>query len=193
MVFTALVAWVLFGGKGKSVEDVTITVIDKPTQALLPIRAEPHEKPKETKKPRAVFGLSRKSIQSEDSTIAVKAGNTVAKAPDNEKLKDSDVDSLPVPTEEYLVTQMPRLLTEFRVPYPPEAKQKKIQGTVVMSILIDQNGNAREATLISGPGTGLNEAAEFAVIKHMKFRPAYVDDKPVAVRMRFSYRFILEN
>jgi protein TonB len=86
---------------------------------------------------------------------------------------------------------MPELKSEFRIPYPPEAKQKGIQGAVVMDILIDAQGTVRDAKLIEGPGSGLNEAALEAV-KKFKFSPAFMQDKPVAVKIRYAYRFILE-
>ncbi|MBI3557123.1 MAG: energy transducer TonB [Deltaproteobacteria bacterium] len=139
---------------------------------------------------RAVYGLSRKAITSNDGEI-LKAGNTVAKAPDEEVLKPGDADSLPTPTDEYLVTRMPELASEARIPYPPEAQKKNVEGPVVMDILIDQAGAVRDAKLVSGPGAGLNEAALTAV-RNFKFKPALLQDKPVAVRIRYAYRFVLQ-
>ncbi|MBC7692353.1 MAG: energy transducer TonB [Methylotenera sp.] len=159
------------------------------SQAVSLLR-KPKEKPQVQEKKHAVFGASRNSITSSDG-IEVKAGNTVAKAPDQETLKPGDSVSLPVPVDEYLVSQMPKLLTEVRIPYPPEAKKTGIQGPVIMNILVDAAGQVREAQLIEGPGFGLNEAA-VAAVKNFKFAPAQVDQKPVAVRFRYSYRFVLE-
>src|SRR5262249_5547017 len=151
----------------------------------------PPEKPKEEpKKPRAVYGASRKSVTSEEG-IDVKAGNTVAKAPDEEKLRPEDADSLPIPTDEYLVTQMPQLASEVRVPYPEEARKRGVQGAVVMDILIDAAGKVREATLVSGPASGLDEAA-LSAVRGFQFKPARMQDQAVAVRIRYAYRFVLE-
>jgi TonB family protein len=175
-------------------EQVDISVIESPKQAPQALSLSKPEPPKkEEKKPRAVFGVSRNAVTAPDDRSAedVKAGNTVAKAPDQEKLKPEDADSLPVPSEEYLVTQMPELAQEVRVPYPPEARQKGIEGAVVMDILIDASGKVREARLIQGPDESLNQAALTAV-KGFVFKPARVQDKPVAVRIRYAYRFVLE-
>lgn len=152
--------------------------------------------PKEAKTPlpdtRKVFGVSRKSITSDDAATSteVKQGNTVAKEFDDEKLKDDDQD-LPIPADELMVTAMPKLQSEVRIPYPPEAKAKGIQGAVVMDILIDAQGQVREVKLIQGPGAGLNEAALEAV-KQFKFIPARIEAQVVAVRIRYAYRFVLE-
>lgn len=155
----------------------------KPIAPLAPKRVEPPKK-------RAVFGASRKSITSEDGE-SVKAGNTVAKEVDTKKLTDKDVDSLPIPADEYMVSAMPQIEVEVRAPYPPQAREKRIQGAVVMDLLIDAEGKVREAKLVSGPGSGLNEAALEAA-KGFKFKPAQIQDQKVAVRIRYAYRFILE-
>ena len=175
-------------------EIVEIAVIDAPTSPpkAVNIQSRPEPKKSETKKPRAVFGASRKSLTTDAPDASeFKAGNTVAKAPDQEKLKPEDADSLPVPTEEYLVTQMPELAQEVRVPYPAEAKRKGAQGSVVMDILIDASGKVREANLVQGPEDSLNAAALEAV-RGFAFKPARIQDKAVAVRIRYAYRFVLE-
>ena len=175
-------------------ENVEIeTVYENPVSAPLTLpQTQPKPKPKAETQPRAVFGQSRNAITSDDASAPeFKAGNTVAKAPDQERLAPSDADSLPIPTEEYLVSRMPELLTDLRAPYPPEARKAGVQGAVIMDLLIDSEGNVREAKLISGPGSGLNEAALEAARK-LKFRPALVEKNQVAVRIRYSYRFVLE-
>lgn len=163
----------------KQEEAPTVQISQKPP---------PPPPPKPVKK---VFGLSKNTLQSEaPGAVEIKAGNTVAKEIDQEKLEPGDADSLPVPTEEYLVTQMPRLKNEVRIPYPPQAKKNNIEGPVVMDILIDEKGKVRSAQLVNGPGYGLDEAA-MAAIYQFEFSPAVVEQKPVAVRIRYTYRFVL--
>lgn len=172
-------------------EEVEITIIENPAAsqaAVLPTR--PIEPKKESAQKRGVFGASRKSITS-DAGEDVKAGNTVAKEVDNKKLTAADADSLPIPADEFLVSEMPRLEAEVRIPYPPQAREKRVQGAVVMDILIDSEGKVRQATLVSGPGAGLNEAALEAV-KSFRFKPARIQAQSVAVKIRYSYRFVLE-
>ncbi len=174
-------------------ETVSISVVEAPvvSPAAVPQIMKPKPKPIAKPKERAVFGASRKSITDDVRGVQTKQGNTVAKAPDNEKLRADDKDALPIPEDEYLVSEMPRLLSEIRIPYPEEAKKKQVQGAVVMELLIDAEGRVRETSFIEGPGFGLNEAAMNA-IKGFKFSPARIQDKSVAVKIRYAYRFVLE-
>ncbi|RYZ73549.1 MAG: energy transducer TonB, partial [Proteobacteria bacterium] len=52
-------------------------------------------------------------------------------------------------------------------------------------------GKVRQANLVSGPGYGMNEAA-LQAIGSFEFEPAQVGEQAVAVRIRYSYRFVLE-
>jgi protein TonB len=173
---------------------IPLEVIQTPKlsdSAVLTPRAlpKPIEKPKV--EARKIFGATRGAQTSTASDLAVKAGNTVAKTPDQERLRPEDEQALPIPADEFLVTAMPKLLADRRVPYPPEAKKAGVQGAVVFDLLIDAAGKVREARLVQGPGFGLNEAAAAAVVE-LRFEPARVEEKPVAVRIRYAYRFVLE-
>jgi len=184
------IAAVLLIGQHRKPSEVDIQILETPKLAEQPVRViEPKVQPK---KPlgREVFGISPKSAASEQGED-VKAGNTVAKAPDREILKPGDPDALPIPSEEYLVTSMPELKSEVRVPYPPEARKRGIQGAVIMNLLIDDSGKVREASLIEGPDAELNAAA-MAAAKGFRFSPAMIQKQPVAVRIRYIYRFVLE-
>lgn len=146
---------------------------------------------------RSVFGLNKDSLVEESSgkenaaSVTVKKGNTLAIPQDDKTLTDEDAQALPLPTDDYLVTKMASIVKSFRIPYPEEARKNSVEGPVIIDLLIDKNGKVREANVISGPGSGLNEAAANAVAK-FEFNPAYVKDKPVAVRVRYTYRFVLE-
>jgi protein TonB len=138
-----------------------------------------------------VFGITKDTLTSENETApGVKLGTTLAKAEDNEIIDRNEAFDLPTPTAEYLVSEMPRIQSEVRIPYPAEAKKKNKEGLVLMDLLIDEKGQVRQAVLIEGPGFGLNEAALVA-IRDFKFYPAKLDGKSVAVRIRYAYRFVL--
>ena len=166
--------------------------------------AEVSEKPKvvlksvnepipDSKPTREVFGASRSSYTDESlgsEGIEAKKGNTLAKETDKTTLLDSDADSLPTPTEEYLVSEMPRVLSEVRPNYPKEAKERELEGTVVLDVLIDDQGKVRQVSVIEGESVFRNEA--LIAMKKFLFKPARVDGKPVAVRIRYSLKFLLE-
>ena len=174
-----------------SSEEVPFEVIDAPRVAPMPLAPTSQPKPRASQ-PRAVFGLSRKAITSSDTAAAeAKAGNTLAKNPDDLKLKDDDADSLPIPTDDYLVSQMPVLIGDFRVPYPADAKKAGVQGAVLMDLLIDAEGRVRQAQVIKPLFPSLDAAALDAA-RRLAFKPARVSEQNVAVRIRYAYRFVLE-
>jgi len=139
--------------------------------------------------------VSRKAITATTDTgnlAEVKQGNTVAKAEDDLTLNKDDADSLPIPADDYMVSSMPRLKSEIRIPYPAQAKKEGVEGPVVMDLLIDNTGKVRKVDLIKGPGSGLNEAA-VAAIQNFEFLPARIGEQSVAVKIRYTYRFVLES
>lgn len=172
-------------------EEVPFEVIEAPRVAPMPLAPTSQPKPK-AYQPRAVFGLSRKAITSSDASAPeAKAGNTLAKTPDDTKLRDSDADSLPIPTDDYLVSQMPVLVGDFRVPYPSDAKKAGVQGAVLMDLLIDAEGRVRQAQVMKPLFPSL-DAAALEAAKRLIFKPARVSEQNVAVRIRYAYRFVLE-
>jgi len=190
MVYLIVAPWSIIGF---GPEELDIAVIEAPVIAPEPLREIKNPQIKQEKiktNTKKVFGVSPKAFQ-DTNGLKVKKGNTVAKTPDQKILNKNDLESLPIPVEEYLVSKMPKLVTEFKIPYPQKAKNAEIEGPVVMSLLIDAKGTVRDAKLIKGPGYGLNEAAVLA-IKKFKFQPAFIGDKTVAVKIRYIYRFVLE-
>lgn len=89
------------------------------------------------------------------------------------------------------VSQLPKVIKEVKATYPAEAKAAQVAGAVIMDIVIDREGKVREVTLIKGPGHGLDESAAEA-LKGFQFAPAYKEEKPVAVKIRYTYRFKLD-
>ena len=203
MYLTAIISF----NQPEVVSKVEFRVIDVPQKIkksnVTPLKSAPLAPPKkvEKKQPkkevkkgtRKVFGVRKRSIKVDSPTaVKTKTGNILAKEVDEKKLKKGDEESLPIPEEEYLVTAMPRVKSEFRGKYPEQAKNEGIEGKVILEILIDGNGNVRKATLIDGPGYGLNEAA-LEWIKKFKFEPAYIGDREVAVVVQYGINFVLEN
>jgi len=182
--------------------EVPIVVEEKPLEAqkIMEVKERPkvvlksiNEPKEEGKTQREVFGASRRSYTDESlgkEGVSAKKGNTLAKEIDKTILEDSDADVLPTPTEEYLVSEMPRVLSEVRPTYPTEAKEKSLEGAVVMDILIDDKGKVRQVSVIEGEPLFRSGAVE--AMKKFLFRPAMLEGKPVAVRIRYTLRFQLE-
>ena len=62
--------------------------------------------------------------------------------------------------------ESPRVLHKAPVVYPPEAKQKRIEGTVVMELSLDAKGNVTDARAISGPEELRGAALRSALDSH---------------------------
>jgi TonB family protein len=74
--------------------------------------------------------------------------------------------------------------------YTDKARKKKIQGSVVVSIVVTDEGTVRDAQIASGLEKDLDKQALKAV-STWKFEPATKDGKPVAVRIRVEVDFRL--
>jgi TonB family protein len=86
----------------------------------------------------------------------------------------------------------PPTLTQFEnAVYPPEAEKAGIQGSVVLKLMIDAEGNVTSAEVHEGAGHGFDEAAQAAALK-FKFRPALRDGNPVAAAILYRYSFTLK-
>lgn len=195
LAFLALFALLFYLDKPINNQDLTFTVVEKfkvvekIKPAVLQVN-KPQVRPKTQIKKRQVYGLSRKSVTSE-AGVSVKKGNTIAKTPDTKKLNKDDEDSLPIPADEFLITAMPKVVEEIRPIYPPAAKKQGIEGKVVFEILIDGTGKVRQVVLIKSLGEEFDLAARDAIMR-FKFRPAMMEDKPVAVKVKYAINFVLE-
>lgn len=74
--------------------------------------------------------------------------------------------------------------------YSEEARKAKFQGTVLLSIVVDENGKTRDVKVLRPLGLGLDEKAIEAVMK-WKFKPGYKDGRPVAVLANVEINFRL--
>lgn len=75
--------------------------------------------------------------------------------------------------------------------YPKEARESELQGQVVISFIIEENGEVSSATIIHGIGKGCDKEI-LRVVKLMPdWQPAYKDGKPVRVLFNMPITFRL--
>ena len=69
-----------------------------------------------------------------------------------------------------------RLLRRGNVPYPPLARSQRIEGTVLVNVLVSERGQVLDVRVISGVNrpVGLNEAA-IQMMRRSTFQPATKD------------------
>lgn len=74
--------------------------------------------------------------------------------------------------------------------YPPLAKQAGASGTVVVQVVVDEDGNVVTATAISGHP--LLRPSAIAAAKSAKFSPTLLSGRPVRVSGVITYNFVAE-
>jgi TonB family protein len=85
----------------------------------------------------------------------------------------------------------PVLLRSVDAEFSEEARRNKYQGVVVVSIIVDAQGNPQNPRIVRALGMGLDQEAIKAVLQY-KFRPAFKDGKmPVPVHMNVEIDFHL--
>ena len=84
----------------------------------------------------------------------------------------------------------PVVLHKVEPEYSEEARKAKWQGTVVLSLVVDESGKAREVKVVRPLGMGLDQKAIEAVEKWL-FRPGMKDGKPVPVSANIEITFHL--
>jgi TonB family protein len=73
--------------------------------------------------------------------------------------------------------------------YPMLAKQMKVQGAVVLQVLIGKEGNIQNLQVLSGPAI-LSTAAREAVLQ-WRFKPYFVSGQPVETEARVTVNFTI--
>lgn len=84
----------------------------------------------------------------------------------------------------------PSVLFKVEPEYSEEARKAKFQGTVVLSIIVDPTGKARDIRVIKPLGLGLDEKAIEAVLK-WRFKPGLKDGAAVPVQATVEVNFRL--
>ncbi|HWA11125.1 MAG TPA: TonB family protein [Opitutaceae bacterium] len=75
--------------------------------------------------------------------------------------------------------------------YPFESRRKKVEGVVLVELVVGKNGKVVEAHAISSPDPLLSQAAVTALLQ-AEFRPAMRAGVPVAVRIQVPITFDLK-
>jgi protein TonB len=83
----------------------------------------------------------------------------------------------------------PRLLYAPPVEYSPIARQARVEGTVLLEAIIDEQGNVTQVRAISGPGLLFPSAIKAVVGR--RYEPTYLDGQPVAIRLDVTVNYHL--
>lgn len=97
------------------------------------------------------------------------------------------------------VPQMPgyisasELVAVVRTPplYPPQARSRRIEGTVVVEFTVTERGEVEDPAIVEANPPGVFEQAVLQSVRRWRFKPKEKDGKPIAVRARQPLEFRL--
>ncbi len=84
----------------------------------------------------------------------------------------------------------PSVLSKVEPEYSEEARKAKWQGTVVLQLVVDDQGRPQNLKILRSLGLGLDQKAVEAV-SHWRFKPGLKDGKPVPVFATIEVNFRL--
>jgi periplasmic protein TonB len=84
----------------------------------------------------------------------------------------------------------PQLIYDPEPEYSEEARKQKYQGTVVLRVIVGEDGRPRDVRIASSLGMGLDEKALEAV-RQWRFEPGRMNGRPVAVLVNVQVNFRL--
>jgi TonB family protein len=85
----------------------------------------------------------------------------------------------------------PESLVKTRPLYTEEARKAKVQGTVVLSVVVLKNGTLDNFKVVRGLGYGLDESAITEISTKWRFKPGTKNGSPVDVRINIEVVFNL--
>jgi protein TonB len=135
------------------------------------------------------FGVTMEST-SQGGKVPVPIGNTTAPTAPETAAREPGR-ALP-PAAAHEVTKMPLPQGRCTGKHTEAALAAGIEGVVVLDVIVDEQGRARDIEVVSGLTHGLTEAA-IAALRACRFTPGEKDGVPVPVRVRgFKIRFLMQ-
>lgn len=86
----------------------------------------------------------------------------------------------------------PRAVEKAAPTYPEEARKIRLQGVVIVQVVIEKDGSVSRTRILKGLHPTLDEAAVEA-IRQWRFEPALLDGEPVAVQYHLTINFRLDS
>ena len=123
----------------------------------------------------------------EASAVSQQAGKFVP-FDDASGIEDKGAPNCPRPPERNVAP--PHVIFMPDPPYSEQARKKKIQGVVVLSLTVGVDGNTHDITVERGLGYGLDEKA-VETVSQWKFKPALKDGVPIEKEIKVEVNFRL--
>ncbi len=164
----------------------------KPTPAPTPVAPPPNQETKnpDAEPPKPVFGVTEESVV-EDSSFAVRVGNTLMQAQEKDFTDPSKVKPYapqPVKQQAIKANAPPKLRSKVDPEYPALARKAGREGRVVLRVLIGADGHVKSVTVVRAepPDFGFEQAAVEAVQQWVYSPPGEGVDTWFFQPVRFS-------
>ena len=139
-------------------------------------------------------------VQREETHIDFSFGNaqaipfTAKPEPQGGQLQFQLNPDVPLPPRVYRIgdgVTAPAVLQKQEPQYSDEGRMAKLEGTPIVSLVVNENGQAQDIRITRAVGLGLDEKAVQA-ISQWKFNPGMKDGMPVAVAATIEVNFHLD-
>lgn len=90
-----------------------------------------------------------------------------------------------------VITRRPKVKKRIMAVYPERMRELGIEGRVVLELLIDARGRVKKVRLLRGLRPELDKEAIKAA-RQMIFSPATVNGTPVAIKIPYTFTFVLD-
>ncbi len=90
------------------------------------------------------------------------------------------------------VDKLPQVISRIRPVYPAAAKQKNIEGVVVVKFKVTTAGTVENVSVLKAKPAGYFEKAAMDAVKKWKFQPGIVEEEPVNTWMTAMVKFRLD-
>lgn len=185
-------------GRQEDKNDVKLTTVDTVEQPPPPPVVEQQKQeppPEETPQPELTenappLDLSQLELALNPGMGDGAAGDFAVKLPATEGLgggKNSSSEDIFSMAD---LDQAPRVIFQPAPQYPPDLKKKKIQGTVYVLFIVDQDGRVKDPKVQKSDNPGF-DAPALQAVKKWRFDPGKVGGKAVQFRMRVPLTFAL--
>ena len=94
--------------------------------------------------------------------------------------------------QQYRETRKPRVIRRVEPVYPTDARDKNIKGSVVLTLVVDREGNPQDIKIRRALYPSMDQAAIEAA-RQMRFEPALKDGQPVSETLLVEFYFSTQN
>lgn len=165
-----------------------------------PPPAQPTEPPKPQKMPKVPLDAGMRSATPRSSTAprpqAALSAPSFETAPANLAMGIATFTPLAAPQSEFDLSQVdsqPQPIGRVNPVYPYAARQKNLQGVVIVRFLVDAEGRVTKASVVEASPAQVFDQAALDAVRKWRFAPARLDGERVATWMSVPIRFKMDN